>query len=182
MQTLHSTRMKLWLHFGHVLSFLCGSLGSALASRHPAGSQSPGQSQQEHATSQSWDRPGPPGNRGHRCQRISGWVQKTNQITTTTLEIKTITMFAKSRNLFRFCSVVSLKKGHKILTTSINRKWVSWSAFKRWGLCWGLKMKHRTSSLRGQHQWLPLISCITSQSNEQGNVFRATQSKKSTEE
>lgn len=48
------------------------SPGSALPPRHPAGSEPPGHSQQEHAAGQSRHRPGPPGDGGHRCQRLSG--------------------------------------------------------------------------------------------------------------
>lgn len=53
---------------------LCLVTGSALPSRHPAGSESPGHPQQEHATGQSRHRPGPAGDSGHRCQRLRGWV------------------------------------------------------------------------------------------------------------
>lgn len=48
------------------------SAGPALAPRHPAGSEPPGRPQQEHAAGQSRHRPGPPGDRGHRRQRVRG--------------------------------------------------------------------------------------------------------------
>lgn len=51
---------------------LCHRPGSALPPRHPAGSEPPGHSQQEHSTRQSRHRPGPPGDGGHRRQRLSG--------------------------------------------------------------------------------------------------------------
>ena len=70
-----------WMHLKSSL-FLCVCVcvcvcrppGSALSSRHPAGSEPPGLSQQDHAAGQSRHRPGPAGDGGHRCQRIRGWV------------------------------------------------------------------------------------------------------------